>query len=299
MHDVLVARTIRPMNSTLPPRRQLLVATVAALALSAEGCRRPEIRLPVPDSAPVQPPDPAINSAQQLVEAMRERYSGKWYNTLTFVQASTFYRPDGSVLRTETWPESAMMPGRLRIDIGNPAVGNAVIYANDTVYQFQQRRLISRQPGNNPLQVLGFDVYHLPPSRSLEILSSLGYNLSLMYRTTHGGRDYYVVGAREGDLRSKQFWVDADRLLLWRLLEPWLPTDTVNVREIRFQDYKEHGGGWVAEEVDFLRNGTRYFFEKYRDVRTDVEIDPALFDPRQFTTAKHWYRPPATGSRPR
>jgi hypothetical protein len=84
-----------------------------------------------------------------------------------------------------------------------------------------------------------------------------------------------------------------------RVLERWLPTDTVNVREIRFQDYREHGGGWVAEEVDFLRNGKRYFFEKYRDVRTDVEIDPALFDPRQFTTAKHWYRASTTGTRPR
>lgn len=227
---------------------------------------------------------------------MRDRYSGRWYNTLTFVQASTFYRADGSVLRTETWPETVMMPGRLRIDIGNPSIGNAVIYANDTVYQFQQKRLISRQPGHNPLQVLGFDVYHLPPSRTMEILSSLGYDLSTMYRTTLDGRDYYVVGAREGDLRSKQFWIDADRLLLWRALEPWRENDPA-VREIRFQDYKQHGGGWVAEEVDFLRNGTRYFFEKYRDVRTDVEVDPALFDPRQFTTAKHWYREPARSGR--
>ena len=227
---------------------------------------------------------------------MRDRYSGKWYNTLTFVQASTFYRPDGSVLRSETWPESAMMPGRLRIDIGNPSIGNAVIYANDTVYQFQQKRLISRQPGNNVLQLLGFDVYHLPPARTMEILSSLGFDLSTMHRTTHGGTDYYVVGAREGDMKRKQFWIDTDRLLLWRVIEPWLPTDSVNVREMRFQDYKQHGGGWVAEEVDFLRNGTRYFFEKYRDVRTDIEVDPALFDPRQFTTAKHWYREPPRGT---
>ena len=285
------------MTSTLSSPRQLVLATVAALALTAEACRRPEVRPPAPDTAgPAQPVDPGINSAQRLVEAMRDRYSGKWYSTLTFVQASTFYRQDGTVLRTETWPESAMMPGRLRIDIGNPSIGNAVIYANDTVYQFQQKRLVSRQPGNNPLQLLGFDVYHLPPSRAMEILSSLGYDVSTMHKTSVDGRDYYIVGARQGDLKRKQFWIDADRLLLWRVMEPWRDADTVNVREIRFQDYKQHGGGWVAEEVDFLRNGTRYFFEKYRDVRTDVEIDPALFDPRQFTTAKHWYREPPRGS---
>jgi hypothetical protein len=289
------------MTSMRSSRHRLFLAGAAALALTA-ACSRGRSEPPVPEPArPVEPVDPGITTAQALVEAMRDRYSGRWYNTLTFVQASTFYRADGSVSRSETWPESAMMPGRLRIDIGNPSIGNAVIYANDTVYQFQQRRLVSRQPGNNPLQVLGFDVYHLPAERSMEILSSLGYDLSMIYKANVEGRDYYVVGARQGDLKRKQFWVDADRLLLWRIMEPWLATDTVNVREIRFQDYKQHGGGWVAEEVDFLRNGRRYFFEKYRDVRTDVEIDPALFDPRQFTTAKHWYKePPRTGpARPR
>jgi hypothetical protein len=282
------------MTSMLSSRRLLTFAAVAALAPTLAACRRPEIRQPVPDTASgrTEPVDPGITTAARLIEAMRDRYDGKWYNTLTFVQTSTYYRADGSVLRSEIWPESVMMPGRLRIDIGNPSLGNAVIYANDTVYQFTQRRLTRREPGNNPLQVLGFDVYHLPPSRTLEILSSLGYDLSTMYRLDHEGREYYVVGADRGDMKRKQFWVDADQLLLWRVLEPWLPADTVNVREIRFQDYKQHGGGWVAEEVDFLKNGARYFFEKYRDVRTDVEIDPALFDPRQFTAAKHWYREP-------
>ena len=267
------------------------------MAFVTPACRRTETRPGTPEPVIPQPVDPGINTAERLIDAMRDRYAGKWYNTLTFVQASTFYNADGSVRRTETWPESLMMPGRLRIDIGNPSVGNAVIYANDTIYQFQPRRLNPRQPGNNPLQVLGFDVYHLPPARTLEILSSIGYDLSTMHRATHEGRDYYVVGAPNGDMKRKQFWVDADQLLLWRVLEPWAANDTVNMREIRFQDYKQHGGGWVAEEVDFLRNGTRYFFEKYRDVRTDVEVDPALFDPRQFTTAKHWYQAPRTTGR--
>lgn len=289
------------MISTPLSHRRLVVATLATVALAA-ACRSGGRELPPPEPAPAPAPvDPGITTAQALVEAMRERYGGRWYNTLTFVQSSTFYRQDGRVLREETWPESVMMPGRLRIDIGNPSIGNAVIYANDTVYQFQQRRLVSRQPGNNPLQVLGFDVYHLPPSRTLEILASLGYDLSRMYKTTVDGREYYVVGASDGDPKAKQFWIDADRLLLWRVIEPWLATDSVNMREIRFQDYVQHGGGWVAEEVDYLRNGTRYFFQDYRNVRTDVEIDPALFDPRQFTTARHWYREPARsgGTRPR
>ena len=285
------------MNPTTSSRRRLVFATAAALALVGAGCRRGRaVAPPAPDTArPVEPGPPPITTAQALIQAMRDRYAGRWYSTLTFVQTSTYYKADGTVSRSETWPESAMIPGRLRIDIGDPALGNAVIYANDTVYQFQRRRLTTRQPGTNPLMVLGFDVYHLPPSRTMELLSGYGYDVETMHRATQDGADYYVVGARPSDTKRKQFWFDADRMLLWRVIEPWSPTDTSNVREIRFQDYKPHGGGWVAEEVDFLRNGTRYFFEKYRDVRTDVEIDPALFDPRQFTTAKHWYKAPAAG----
>jgi hypothetical protein len=290
------------MTSMLSARGRLVSAAAAALALTGAACRRgPVVSTPAPDTAgPAEPADPGITSAQALVQAMRERYDGRWYSTLTLVQTSTYYRPDGvTIARTELWPQSVMMPGRLRVDIGNPSVGTAVIYVNDTIYEFQQRRLVRRNPGHNPVQLLEFDVYHLPPSRTLDILSSLGYDLATIHRTTHEGRDYYVVGARQGERKRKQFWIDADRMVLWRLVEPWLPTDTVNTREIRFQDYRQHGGGWVAEEVEYLRNGTRYFFQKNANVRADVEIDPALFDPRQFATARHWYRPPTGATRPR
>jgi hypothetical protein len=289
------------MSPTTPQHRPVVLAAVAALSLAGAACRRaPAVSTPAPDTTrPTEPAPAPIASAQELIQAMRDRYAGTWYRTLTFVQTSTYYRPDGTVYRTETWPESVMIPGRLRIDIGNPAIGNAVLYVNDTLYEFQQKRLVRRAATYNPLQILAFDVYRLPPTRTLEMLSRYGFDLSTLHHAQHEGRDYYVVGARPGETSRKQFWVEADRLLLWRLIEPWLATDAVNVREIRFQDYRQRNGGWIAEEVEFLRNGTRYFFEKYRDVRTDVEIDPALFDPRQFTTAKHWYRPPATGDGPR
>ncbi|MDQ3949715.1 MAG: hypothetical protein M3282_05165, partial [Gemmatimonadota bacterium] len=126
------------MKPTLSSRRPLVFAAVAALALMVDACRRQEIRPPAPDtSGPAAPVDPGINSAQRLVEAMRDRYNGTWYSTLTFVQTSTYYRADGSVYLTQTWPESVMIPGRLRIDIGNPSVGNAALYVNDTLYEFQ------------------------------------------------------------------------------------------------------------------------------------------------------------------
>ncbi len=56
----------------------------------------------------VYPPKDGV----ELIGQMRERYLGKWYRTLTFVQKTTL--PDGKV---ETWYEAAELPGKLRIDI--------------------------------------------------------------------------------------------------------------------------------------------------------------------------------------
>ena len=54
----------------------------------------------------------APKTGEDVVRAMNERYAGRWYKTLTFVQKTTY--PDG---RIETWHEALSMPGLLRIDI--------------------------------------------------------------------------------------------------------------------------------------------------------------------------------------
>jgi hypothetical protein len=229
-----------------------------------------------------------VSGTESLLRAMRDRYAGKWYRTLTFVQTSTYYKPDGTVDRAETWREAGMMPGRLRIDT-DTAAGNGVVYANDSLYVFAQGRLQRALNRQNELMVLGFDVYHLEPAQSLAQLSTLGFDVTKFRRAVHDGREYFVVGAEAGDLASKQFWVEAERLLFWRAFLP-PPQAGRPVTEIRFQDYKPHGGGWVGEEVDFLENGKRTFFEKYAEVKVDVPLSEAVFDPKRYGETRYWWR---------
>ena len=56
------------------------------------------------------------------------------------------------------------------------------------------------------------------------------------------GQPVCVVGAAKGDLKSKQFWVDKNRLLFVRLFEP-TQSDPNKFQEIRFDDYREVAGG--------------------------------------------------------
>ena len=261
--------------------RQVLLLAVAATALV--GCSRR-----VDPGSPAARRD-AIRSGEELLGAMHGRYRDRWYRTLTFVQTSTFLRPDGSTSRTETWYEAAAIPGRLRIDLGDPSRGNGALYRNDSLYSFQGGRVVDRRAGRNPLAILGFDVYRQPSAQTASQLRAEGFDLGVLHLDSLDGKAMYVVGAGPGDTTSNQFWIEADRLLFVRLIQ----TDTQRNRtqDIRFEKYVQHGGGWVAEEVRFLMGGRMFFHEAYANVRTDVPLSDDLFTPEMWSTAPHWYRP--------
>ena len=233
--------------------------------------------------------DPAITSADQLLSAMHARYSGKWYRNLTFVQKSTYLRPDGSTSRVETWYEAGAMPGRLRIDLGDLAKKNGVLYRNDSVYSVQEGRILSRQKGRNPLMILGFDVYAQPAAKTMTQLREEGFKVAVLRTDTLYGKRMYVVGAGPSDSTSNQFWIEADRLLFVRMIQ----TNPANKRtqDVRFEKYVAHAGGWVAEEVRVLVGGRMVFHEEYSNVRVNVALDENLFIPEKWTSASHWYKP--------
>lgn len=211
---------------------------------------------------------------------MHDRYAGKWYPTLAFVQKNTRYLPNGGT-DTSTWSEVLSFPGKLRIDVEPRANGNGNIYRNDTVYVFNNGRLVRRARAPHSLLLLGFDVYFIPVERSIAGLREIGFNLSRMHEATWQGRSAYVVGAAAGDLRTRQFWIDRERLVFVRLLEP-SRRDTTKISEIRFNRYYQVGGAWLSPEVEFLTDGARDFLEEYTEIKTGVPVDESVFDPGRW-----------------
>ena len=240
-------------------------------------------------------PGAAITTGDQLVTAMQRRYNGRWYRTMTFVQKTTYFRIDGSFLRTETWYEAAALPGRLRIDIGEPSRATGVLYRRDSTYQIQGGRLTDRRRGGNLLLVLGFDVFTQPSWRTLEQLRAEGINLSLLRTDSLEGRRMYVVGAARGDSVTDQFWIDAERLLFVRAIQTdrsgRISDPVARTRDIRFERYVPYNGGWVAEDVKVIVGGKVTIHEEYSNVRVNVPLDDDLFVPERWSAATHWYRP--------
>lgn len=258
------------------------------LAVLAAGCgRQAQVSSPVAGPSPVRQAT-AITDGESLIRAMYERYQNKWYRTVTFVQKTTITRGTNPP-QVQTWYEAMSLPGRLRIDFNNPETGNGALYRGDSTYSFSGGRLVKADTGFNDLLLLGFDVYTQPPEQTISILRHLGYQLSRLHTDHLDGKSVYVVGAStRSDSASKQFWIERDRLLF---VKTGGKTSAGQQSDVRFTDYVPAGNGWIAKQVWQSIGGSPRLHEQYSSIQVDVTLDSALFDPKQWSTVKHWTKP--------
>lgn len=226
-----------------------------------------------------------IRNGEDLLRAMHDRYKDSWYQTVTFTQKSTTYKPDGTS-SAETWYEAALLPGKLRIDIGPASDGKGYVFADGSVTVIKENKVVANVKDINMLLVLGFDVYRQDPEASIKVVKGEGYDLSKIREDSWEGKPAYVVGADKGDLKSKQFWVAKNTLLFVREIEP-ARDDASKLDDIRFIHYQPLAGAWIAAGVEVYSDGKKVFSEDYSDIQANVRLEPAVFDPEKFSTT-HW-----------
>jgi len=226
-----------------------------------------------------------MHTGGDLLRAMHTRYEKSWYQTVTFTQKSTTYKDDGTS-SAETWYEAASVPGKLRIDIGPPADGKGYVLVDGNASIIKDNKVAASRHSVNILLVLGFDVYRQDPETTIQVMKDEGYDLSKLREDTWEGKPAYVVGADKGDEKSRQFWVAKDTLLFLRVIEP-AQGDATKVDDIRFIHYQPLAGAWIAAGVEVYADGKKVFTEDYTDIRANVKLDPAVWDPQQFATT-HW-----------
>jgi outer membrane lipoprotein-sorting protein len=226
-----------------------------------------------------------ISNTNELISAMQKKYGQSWYKTATFVQETTNVQPDGTS-KVETWYEAMSLPGSLRIDFTPTTAGNGILFTDGKIFVFKDGKVETTRAFDHPLLILGFDIYRSPASDVTTKLQALKFDLSQFREDTWQGKPVYVVGAKAGDQRSPQFWIDQKNLYFVRMLRP-AGKDGSQTQETQFNKYQKLGGGWMAPEVIFMVDGKVVTTEKYSDIRGDVTLNPKLFDP-QFWTTVHW-----------
>ena len=230
-------------------------------------------------------------TGSDVLEAMRAAYAGKWYHTLTFTQKTTRRTQDGTE-RVETWYETlahtAAAGTRLRIDMGDLSAGNGVIYTADSSFRVRGGKIQSSDASGNEFLPLIEGVYVQPVAKTVKELDQMKVDLSRVRTGTWQGKPVWIVGAASAsDTTSPQFWVDTDRKLLQRMMVSFASGQPPY--DVHLGGYERVGNGaWLATKIEMFQNGARRQAEEYSGWKVDVPIDPAMFDPAQWSTATHW-----------
>lgn len=255
------------------------VVSVVSLALTAGCARAPQPEAPAPA---VEPGPRPPSNARTLVAAMRERWNGKYFRTMVFRQKTTLYRQGGAENVSE-WLEFQSVPRRLRIEFAPAESRSGLLFRNDSAYSFANGHLADRRAQVHPLLLLSADVYALPVDTTLAGVAALRFDTTQFRADTLAGRRAWVVGAAAGDTASSQFWVDAERMVVLRVIQrQTTPQGRTIVADTRFAEYQDVNGIPVPKVILFLRDGRPSVREEYVEVRLDVPLDEATFDPARW-----------------
>jgi hypothetical protein len=223
-------------------------------------------------------------NSEKVLQQMYDRYAGKWYHTFTFVQTTESYKND-SLTKTSTWYEAIMFPEKFRIDFGDIKNGDAVIFANDSAYNFRKGSLKSTTADNNDLTFLLGGMYFYSFDKSLSEIKSLHYDLTKFHEDTWKSKPVYVIGANTNDEKVNQLWIDKEKLLVVRFIK----FDDNRKEEGVLEDQINLGGGWSETKATFYINDHLIQKEYYHECKANVEIDPRIFQPSEFGKI-HWYK---------
>jgi hypothetical protein len=219
--------------------------------------------------------------SKQTLRMMYDRYAGKWYHTFTFKQTTEIYRND-SLKRTETWYENIKFPNDFRIDFGNPDSGNAVIFKNDSSYLFRKFKKAGVRPNDDDLLFLLGGMYFYPFDQVIAKMKLFGYDLDKYHEDTWRGIPVFVIGAGKGEDSLNQIWIEKENFSPVRLVK----YENNTKEEALFEKHVKLGGGFTETLVYFYINDKLIQAEKYHDLKGDVEIDDAIFDPENFVKLK-------------
>jgi hypothetical protein len=216
-----------------------------------------------------------------IVRQMHDKYHGAWFATARFAQTTTTYDAHGRP-GVEMWYERIQLPGKLRIDIGPVQDANAMILVDGQLHSFSAGHKVDSRPLVSLALLLGFDAYMQSPAATVAQLRHEGINTAKVHEDSWQGRAVVVVGADAGDARSPQFWVDEERLLAVRIIQPSRKDPTVS-SDIRFLDFQDQRRGVIAARIEVYQNDRLVMSEVYSDIETDIPLDQAWFDASMLT----------------
>lgn len=224
-----------------------------------------------------------ITSTGQLLDAMQVKNRQSWFKEFTFTQETIRYTQEGAVRDTAIWYEAVSYPDLFRIDYNDQ--GRFIIFKNDSSYRFDNYTF--QRSALEPQEFLLFKggMYFISPAQVKDKLTEYSYDTSVFREDRLNGRRAYVVGAKKGDLKTKQFWIDADHYYTVRRISQ---VGQGRILDVQYSDHKRVNGGWVEQTVTFYLDGRMLQIEHYLNIDASKTLDEQIFDQKQ--PKRLWFR---------
>lgn len=220
-------------------------------------------------------PSFSFRTGDDVLSYLHQRYRNSPCKAYTFSQKNTHYRND-SISGTSEWHEAIEFPDRFRIDFGDKAAGNFIIFRNDSAYRYKQAELKSATYDPNTLLLLLGGLYYRDFADVMSRLQKEGYRTSVLSKQHWRKQKVYVIGAEAGDLSSNQIWVSKKSWRIVRIIERMNEND---VMDMTFDRHQAHCKGYVETKVTFKRNGKTEQVEDYYNISAVEKFPDELFNP--------------------
>ena len=239
-------------------------------------------------SAACRASQPPLNSydytrADQIVQAMRDRYLDRWPSNLTTVMVTTTGDQQTAHLVAYEFPSLA------RVDLVPREGGNGYTLHGDTATLVRSGAAQGIEMRHDPILIMT-DAYFLSVEQTMTRLRAAGVNTALVSERTLENRRVLVIGSDASESAAPQVWIDREHLIPVRTIGFGNAVDA-QPADVRWLRYQSLGRGWVPRELHVRRGGVDSRIE-LTEVRVDIPLDSTLFLPSEWARARHWHQQP-------
>ena len=225
----------------------------------------------------VAEPRVKFESGKDVIDFMYQKYKQGPCKLYTFSQKNIHYRND-SITGTSEWHEYIEFPDKFRIDFGDKAEGNFVIFMNDSSYSYKKNELKKTKYNTNTLLLLLGGMYYRNFPDVIARLENEHYNTQMVSVQKWNNESVYVVGAMNGDTLSNQIWVSKKK---WRVVRIIEKMDESNTMDMTFNAFRKSCNGYTETKVTFKRNGKIEQVEEYYDIKAVEAFPTEVFLPKK------------------
>jgi hypothetical protein len=216
-------------------------------------------------------------TGEKILQKMYKRYAGKWFSNFSFSQTTENYKKD-SLIKTTQWHETIVYPDYFRITFGEHNDGNAIIYKKDSSFLFKNSKLVQKGLRTEDMPFLLGGMYFIPFDSIKPKMIKEGFDVTKAHTSIWQGKKAFVIGSDNDDEKINQLWIDAEKLIVIRLLK-YLPNMK---QEAIMNDHQKLGKAWSETTVLFYINDKLYQKEKYYNCKINTAVDMNIFDTNNF-----------------